>query len=139
MRRLWLVIASQAKLCIALMERNPPYLARRTAAARVGWAAKPNTLDCELCTLAAGACVGCVGLGWASFYSAQLRVFNRGLSRFNPSDLPVDFESERVVTTPSYDQVRRPIDKKQVARWKNYESHLGPLIAALGPGSRGNP
>ncbi len=40
-------------------------------------------------------------------------------------------ESERVVTTPSYDQVRRPIYKKSIARWKNYERHLGPLIAAL--------
>ncbi len=40
-------------------------------------------------------------------------------------------EVERVVTTPSYDQVRRPIYKKSVARWKHYESHLGPLIAAL--------
>lgn len=42
------------------------------------------------------------------------------------------YESKRVVTTPSYDQVRRPIYKKSVARWKNYESHLGQLIAALG-------
>jgi hypothetical protein len=40
-------------------------------------------------------------------------------------------ESERVVTTPSYDQVRRPIYKKSIARWKNYEHYLGPLIAAL--------
>lgn len=42
------------------------------------------------------------------------------------------YESKRVVTTPSYDQVRRPIYTKSVARWKNYEKHLGPLIAALG-------
>lgn len=42
-------------------------------------------------------------------------------------------EAERVVTTHSYDQVRRPIYKKSVARWKHYESHLGPLIAALNP------
>lgn len=48
-------------------------------------------------------------------------------------------ESERVVTTPSYDQVRQPIYKKSVARWKNYERHLRPLIAALGPDSKGNP
>ena len=41
-------------------------------------------------------------------------------------------ESKRVVSTHSYDQVRRPIYKKSVARWKNYERHLGPLIAALG-------
>jgi hypothetical protein len=41
-------------------------------------------------------------------------------------------ETERAVSTPSYDQVRRPIYKKSVARWKNYERHLGPLITALG-------
>lgn len=44
-------------------------------------------------------------------------------------------ESERVVTTPSYDQVRRPIYTKSVARWKHYERHLEPLLAALGKGS----
>lgn len=42
-------------------------------------------------------------------------------------------KSERVVTTPSYDQVRRPIYKKSVTRWKNYEHLLEPLIAALSP------
>lgn len=40
-------------------------------------------------------------------------------------------ENKRVVTTFSYDQVRRPIYTKSVARWKNYEHHLGPLISAL--------
>ena len=43
-------------------------------------------------------------------------------------------QAERVVTTHSYDQVRRPIYKQSVARWKNYESHLAPLIAALSQG-----
>jgi tetratricopeptide (TPR) repeat protein len=41
-------------------------------------------------------------------------------------------ESKRTVSTHSYDQVRRPLYKKSVARWKNYERHLGPLITALG-------
>lgn len=40
-------------------------------------------------------------------------------------------ESKRAVTTPSYDQVRRPLYKKSIARWRHYERHLGPLIAAL--------
>lgn len=40
-------------------------------------------------------------------------------------------ESGRFVTTPSYDQVRRPIYRKSVARWKNYEQFLGPLVTAL--------
>lgn len=42
------------------------------------------------------------------------------------------FEVERVAATHSYDQVRRPIYKQSVKRWKNYEQHLGPLISALG-------
>ena len=42
------------------------------------------------------------------------------------------YETNRSASTHSYDQVRRPIYKKSVARWKNYEQHLGPLIAALG-------
>jgi tetratricopeptide (TPR) repeat protein len=56
-------------------------------------------------------------------------------------DLPWDerclnfHQAERVVTTHSYDQVRRPIYKQSVARWKNYESHLTPLIEALSQGS----
>ncbi|HHH43523.1 MAG TPA: sulfotransferase family protein, partial [Gammaproteobacteria bacterium] len=41
-------------------------------------------------------------------------------------------ETERFVATASYDQVRRPLYKKSVARWKHYEEHLGPLIEALG-------
>ena len=41
-------------------------------------------------------------------------------------------ETERFVATASYDQVRRPLYKKSVARWKHYEKHLGPLIEALG-------
>lgn len=45
-------------------------------------------------------------------------------------------ESERVVTTASNAQVRKPVYTSSVARWKNYEKHLGPLIAALGPWAR---
>jgi len=40
-------------------------------------------------------------------------------------------ESGRFVRTPSYDQVRRPIYRKSVARWKNYEQFLEPLVNAL--------
>ncbi|MDE2255966.1 MAG: tetratricopeptide repeat protein [Betaproteobacteria bacterium] len=40
--------------------------------------------------------------------------------------------SERFVSTPSYNQVRQPIYKKSVARWRGYEKHLGELLAALG-------
>ncbi|NQV21310.1 MAG: sulfotransferase [Rhodospirillales bacterium] len=42
-------------------------------------------------------------------------------------------ENDRAVQTASAGQVREPIYKKSVARWKRYEKHLGPLRDALGP------
>jgi tetratricopeptide (TPR) repeat protein len=41
-------------------------------------------------------------------------------------------ENERSVTTISRWQVRQPIYKTSMKRWKPYEKHLGPLIAGLG-------
>jgi tetratricopeptide (TPR) repeat protein len=41
-------------------------------------------------------------------------------------------ESTRPVLTASQMQVRRPLYLNSVARWRNYEKHLGPLINALG-------
>lgn len=41
-------------------------------------------------------------------------------------------ENERAVTTISRWQVRQPIYKSSMKRWKPYEKHLGPLISALG-------
>jgi len=41
-------------------------------------------------------------------------------------------ENERGVTTISRWQVRQPIYKTSMKRWKPYEKHLGPLIAGLG-------
>jgi tetratricopeptide (TPR) repeat protein len=40
-------------------------------------------------------------------------------------------ETKRIVNTPSYDQVRRPMYKSSRERWRNYEKHLAPLIDAL--------
>lgn len=40
---------------------------------------------------------------------------------------------ERTVRTPSLWQVRQPVYKSSVARWRRYEAHLGPLLEALGP------
>jgi len=40
--------------------------------------------------------------------------------------------SRRVVSTASYNQVRRKIYKKSQGRWRNYEKHITPLIDALG-------
>lgn len=42
------------------------------------------------------------------------------------------WEAERVVLTPSYDQVRRPIFRTAMDRWKKYEEFLGPLKESLG-------
>jgi tetratricopeptide (TPR) repeat protein len=52
-------------------------------------------------------------------------------------DLPWDdaclrfHESERAVRTLSQSQVRRPIYRSSLGRWRHYEQHLGPLQAAL--------
>jgi len=40
-------------------------------------------------------------------------------------------ETERAVATASHDQVRRPMYSGSMARWRHYEAHLGPLLAAL--------
>jgi hypothetical protein len=42
-------------------------------------------------------------------------------------------ESARPVRTSSASQVRRPLFKSSIARWKPYERHLTPLFEALGP------
>ena len=43
---------------------------------------------------------------------------------------------ERPVKTASASQVRKPIYGSSVARWRNYERFLGPLLEALGPLAR---
>jgi tetratricopeptide (TPR) repeat protein len=43
------------------------------------------------------------------------------------------YETKRAIRTPSSEQVRRPIFKNAVAHWRNYETWLDPLKAALGP------
>lgn len=40
-------------------------------------------------------------------------------------------DSTRQVMTASYDQVRQPLYKKSVARWKNYARHLEPVMRIL--------
>ena len=39
----------------------------------------------------------------------------------------------RIVRTASLAQVRRPLYKSSVGRWRAYERFLGPLLSALGP------
>lgn len=41
-------------------------------------------------------------------------------------------ENKRTVMTASYQQVRRPIYKSSVKRWRHYENHLQPLLQELG-------
>jgi Flp pilus assembly protein TadD len=41
------------------------------------------------------------------------------------------WEAERVVLTPSYDQVRRPVFNTAVGRWRRFAHHLAPLREAL--------
>ncbi len=41
------------------------------------------------------------------------------------------YESKRTVTTLSSAQVRRPVYKTSLARWKRYEAHIAPLLDAL--------
>ncbi|HEX4078255.1 MAG TPA: sulfotransferase [Rhizomicrobium sp.] len=54
--------------------------------------------------------------------------FEEGCLRF--------WESDRAVTTPSAEQVRRPIYLDAVEQWRNFEPWLGPLKAALSEPAR---
>ena len=40
-------------------------------------------------------------------------------------------ENKRIVTTISYDQVRRPLYSTSMGRWRNYENHIPDLLEAL--------
>ncbi|HEY2111931.1 MAG TPA: sulfotransferase, partial [Dongiaceae bacterium] len=42
-------------------------------------------------------------------------------------------ETQRPVRTASVNQVRQPLYRSSLERWRRYERHLGPLIEALGP------
>jgi hypothetical protein len=45
----------------------------------------------------------------------------------------LDFhKTKRNIRTASITQVRQPIYKTSVERWRSYEDHLGPLFDALG-------
>jgi tetratricopeptide (TPR) repeat protein len=44
----------------------------------------------------------------------------------------LDFhKTDRIIKTASMSQVRQPIYKSSIGRWRRYEAHLGPLVAAL--------
>ena len=42
------------------------------------------------------------------------------------------FETERAVHTPSAQQVRRPINRDGIGRWRPYQPYLSGMIDALG-------
>jgi tetratricopeptide (TPR) repeat protein len=42
------------------------------------------------------------------------------------------YDSERIIRTPSAEQVRRPINREGIGAWKPYRQWLGPLIEELG-------
>ena len=49
------------------------------------------------------------------------------------NDACLDFhKTERNIRTASVTQVRQPIYKTSVEKWRHYEKHLGPLLEALG-------
>jgi hypothetical protein len=41
------------------------------------------------------------------------------------------YRTRRPVRTASVTQVREPVYRRSIARWKNYENHLQDLFAAL--------
>jgi hypothetical protein len=43
------------------------------------------------------------------------------------------YKTERPVRTASLVQVRKPLYRTSVGRWRLYEKHLLPLMEALGP------
>ena len=53
------------------------------------------------------------------------------------SDAVLDFyktaEKRKLISTPSYDQVNKPIYSKSVFKWKNYEKNLSEIIPSLKP------
>jgi hypothetical protein len=77
-----------------------------------------------------------------AMYRANLAEACRALGRFEEavaSWCSLDWEpaclqfheGNRPVRTASVSQVRQPIYRRSVARWKNYERNLGPLLAQV--------
>jgi len=60
------------------------------------------------------------------------RILDCCLLPFEPACVEF-YKTERRVHTASSEQVRRPINRDGVGQWRNYETWLEPLRAALGP------
>ena len=67
---------------------------------------------------------------------ANVEKFSRQLIEFcglEWNDACLDFHrNDRVVSTLSSEQIRRPIYNSSVGRWKNYRQHIGELLKILG-------
>jgi tetratricopeptide (TPR) repeat protein len=78
----------------------------------------------------------CINISYESLVQNQ-RQTTEDLLAF--LDLPWDdrciafHESKRSVMTPSYDQVNTAMNNKAIDRWRNYEKHLGTLLATFPP------
>ena len=54
--------------------------------------------------------------------------------QMNPANPGMQFHKlDRVVRTPSSEQVRRPLNRDGMEVWRPYSQWLGPLREALGP------
>jgi Sulfotransferase family len=42
------------------------------------------------------------------------------------------YQNQRVVKTASFAQVREPVYRSSIARWRHFEAHLGPLLDIVG-------
>ena len=87
---------------------------------------------------------------FSTIYSAKFRLiapitYHRKRLKLNDgdfldldwSDAVLDFyktaEKRKLISTPSYDQVNKPIYSKSVFKWKNYEKNLSEIIPTLKP------
>ena len=42
-------------------------------------------------------------------------------------------KKRELISTPSYDQVNKPLYSKSIGRWKNYETQFSQIISILKP------
>ncbi len=40
-------------------------------------------------------------------------------------------QAKGFISTPSYSQVVQPVNTRSVGRWRNYQDHVGPVLAPL--------
>lgn len=76
---------------------------------------------------------GLLTVRYEDFVSAPDAEFARVAAFLGLGDIQIeDRAATRSIQTSSAFQVRQPVTKSSIRRWRNYEKHLGPLIDALG-------